>query len=265
MSGRLSMRLVWKQLFSGLVNAVFPAKCLACGRLFPKPDRVLGAGEAWENRGAALADHFCPPCCGQWTPVDSPLCSRCGMVFTSRTGADHWCGRCLAHPGAYTRARAIGIYDGSLREAIHALKFNGQTRLAVSLGLLLWAAYQRYWRVGEIDVIAPVPLHSRRLRRRGFNQAYQLIQAWELPVETIVVRDLLVRRRDTAPQSGLDRRQRQMNIKHAFAVNRSGASAGKQVLLVDDVLTTGATAEACANVLLQDGARRVDVLTVARA
>ena len=258
--GLLSMRHVMQPLLAGLADAIFPARCLGCGRLFHRQP-----SEAAQGKGVVLADHFCPSCSGQWTAVASPLCTRCGMAFTSREGPDHWCGRCLNHPGAYTRARAVGIYDGSLRIAIHALKFKGRTRLAGPLGRLLLEAYRRYWQAGEIDVIVPVPLHRNRFRKRGFNQAYLLIHSWELSVETVVVRDLLVRSRATAPQTGLDRQQRRNNIKNAFAVNRSGASTGKRVLLVDDVLTTGATVEACAAALLNDGALQVDVLTLARA
>ena len=255
------MRFFWKQLLDGLADAIFPARCPGCARLYHR----RGAGEAETGHGAVLADCFCLPCSRQWTPVKSPLCTRCGMVFTSREGVDHWCGRCLDRPGAFARARAVGIYDGSLRAAIHALKFKGQTRLADPLSQLLLAGYRRYWQDGEIDVIAPVPLHRKRFRQRGFNQAYLLMHSWGLSGGTKVVRDLLVRIRATAPQTGLDRRQRRINIKRAFAVNRRGASTGQRVLLIDDVLTTGATIEACAAVLLQDGARRVDVLTLARA
>ena len=265
MTGRMTMPSAVKWFVSGLADALFPARCLGCGRIFPRETGDQGAGETDTGQGAVLADHFCRQCRGRWTAVESPLCSRCGMVFTSREGADHWCGRCLDRPGAYTRARAAGIYDGSLRDAIHVFKFKGRTRLAEPLGRLLFAAYQRHWPAGEIDMIAPVPLHRRRFRKRGFNQAHLLIHSWNLPGETVIVRDLLVRLRATAPQTGLDRRQRRTNIKNAFSVNRPGESAGKRVLLVDDVLTTGATVEACAAVLLKDGAQRVDVLTLARA
>ena len=162
-------------------------------------------------------------------------------------------------------ARAVGVYDQSLRTAIQALKFKAGVQLAKPLGCMLYQTFRRYWSPGEIDLIAPIPLHRRRFRQRGFNQAYLLIANWPMRGETEIVRDLLVRQRATPPQTGLDRRQRRINIKNAFAVRRSGQSAGKRVLLVDDVLTTGATAEACARVLLKDGARQVDVLTLARA
>jgi len=193
------------------------------------------------------------------------LCSRCGLVFKSRQGEDHLCGRCLDRPGAFSRARAAGIYDQSLRMAIHALKFKGWVGLAGPLGGLLLDTFRRYWASGDIDVVAPVPLHRRRFHRRGFNQAHLLVRRWRLPGETVVVRDLLVRTRATAPQTGLDRRQRRTNLENAFSVSRPGQITGKRVLLVDDVLTTGATVNACATALIRDGAGRVDVLTLARA
>ncbi|BBO72574.1 amidophosphoribosyltransferase [Desulfosarcina alkanivorans] len=245
-----------------VADALFPARCVDCGRLFHHMAATPGITDAGS---AAMDPYFCPGCRGRWTAVASPLCSRCGLVFKGRAGEDHLCGRCLDRPGAFTRARAAGIYDQTLRTAIHALKFKGQVRLAAPLGVLLFDTFRRYWTAGDIDMVAPVPLHRNRFRRRGFNQAYLLVRRWTLPAGTDVVRDLLVRDRATAPQTGLDRRQRRMNIKNAFSVNRPGQSAGKRVLLVDDVLTTGATADACAGVLIQDGARRVDVLTLARA
>ena len=150
-----------KSLLAGLVDAIFPARCLGCGRLFHRP----GTEERDNGHGAALADDFCRPCSRQWTAVDSPLCTRCGMVFTSRMGSDHWCGPCLERPGDFAHARAVGVYDGSLRTAIHALKFKGRNRLANPLGRLLLAAYRRHWQSGEIDLIAPVPLHRRRFRQ----------------------------------------------------------------------------------------------------
>jgi ComF family protein len=212
-----------------------------------------------------MAAHFCPRCRGRWTAATSPLCSRCGVLFKSREGEDHLCGRCLAHPGAFNKARAAGIYDQSLRRAIQALKFKAMVQLANPLGRLLFETFARHWAEDDIDVMAPVPLHRSRFRSRGFNQSWLLMDGWPLAEGVAAVRDLLVRTRGTAPQTGLDRRQRRANIRHAFAMRRPGQSAGRRVLLVDDVLTTGATVEACAAVLLRDGADRVDVVTLARA
>jgi len=259
------MSFLVRPLLTASANALFPARCLGCGRLFHRQAQVKGDSRDAPGGGHALSDHFCPTCNGQWTTVTSPLCSRCGMVVKSRVGADHFCGRCLERPGNFTRARAAGVYDGTLRIAIQTLKFKGHTRLANPLSRLLYGTYRRYWPDGDIDLIVPVPLHRRRFRRRGFNQAFLLVKAWPLSGKSTVRRDLLKRNRATPPQTGLDRHQRRINIKNAFCVSRPGESEGKCILLVDDVLTTGATAEACAAVLLKDGAKRVDVLTLARA
>ena len=251
-------------------DALFPATCMACGRLFHRgaaaqepaevPDGIPDAGFA-----PGISLYFCQACRVKWTPVASPLCSRCGLVFKSREGEDHLCGRCLDRPGFFARARAAGIYDESLRTAVHELKFRAAVGLAGPLGALLYKTYQTHWKPGDIDVVAPVPLHRRRFRQRGFNQADLLVRNWPLTGRTERIHDLLVRTRETSPQTGLDRRQRRGNIKNAISVRRPGQVSGKRVLLVDDVLTTGATADACAHALVRDGAGRVDVLTLARA
>lgn len=251
-----------RRWLASLVDAIFPGKCLGCGLLFQR--ETIKRPET-TDLATALAPYFCPHCRRQYTAVSSPLCSRCGVVFKSREGSDHLCGRCLETPGAYTRARAVGIYDQSLRSAIQALKFNAVVQLAAPLGCLLHQTYRQYWHPGDIDLIVPVPLHHRRLRRRGFNQSYLLIAGWQRSDDAVIVRDFLGRHQATPPQTGLDRRQRQINIRRAFSVRRPGQSAGRRVLLVDDVLTTGATADACARTLIKDGAIQVDVLTLARA
>ena len=257
-------------LWRSIEITLLPAKCLRCRRLFHAEDESPEPKEKQADSGPldfadAMQRYFCPDCRSQWTPVASPFCRRCGLVFKSRHGEDHLCGRCLDRPGAFAKARSVGIYDKTLRTAIHALKFREHSAIAKQLGKLLFSAFGRYWAAGDIDMIAPVPLHRRRFKARGFNQAYLLIRRRALPDQTILVRDLLVRTRNTASQTGLDRKQRKTNIQHAFVVKRPGQSKGKRVLLVDDVLTTGETADACARALLHDGARRVDVLTLARA
>ena len=254
-----------RRWFAAVAAAVFPSRCLQCHRLFPGGQRGRGIDGGEADFAVAMAACFCPRCREAWTPVASPLCRCCGLVFRSRAGEDHLCGRCLERPGHYTMARAAGVYDQSLKTAIHQLKFRGAIHLARPLGRLLAGVRRRYWEPDAIDLIAPVPLHRQRFRRRGFNQAFLLVRHWPPESGCEIDRQLLVRTRATVPQRGLSRDQRRINIKNAFAVRRPGRSAGRHVLLVDDVFTTGSTADACARALLADGARRVDVLTLARA
>jgi ComF family protein len=194
-------------------------------------------------------------------------------MFTSREGEDHLCGECLESPKKFRTARAFGVYDKALMTLIHCFKYNGKIQLACPLGKLLLSSFNLYWNLNSIDMIIPVPLHVKRFRTRGFNQAFLLVKDWDkiaatwnvkLPVMQIE-RHALVRNRWTEPQTGLGRKKRMANIKNAFSLKNSPKIIGKRILLVDDVLTTGATANECAKVLLRGGAGQVDVLTLARA
>lgn len=156
--------------------------------------------------------------------------------------------------------------------ALHQLKYNGRTELADPLGALLLAGFHKWFGRKTVDMIMPVPLHPRKQRQRGFNQAYLLIRGWQRIAEAFpntfprdkIARGLLVRTRMTRSQTTLSRRKRQDNVRGAFALKDKTTVKGKSVVLVDDVFTTGATVDECARVLAAAGATRVDVLTVAR-
>mgnify|MGYP006291348865 FL=1 len=193
-------------------------------------------------------------------------------MFKSREGKDHCCETCLRQPKIFHRARAFGVYDRSLREAIHLLKYNGKLQLARPLEMLLWQTFLEHWTPEGIDLIIPAPLHPRRFRKRGFNQAYLLMRHWprmaaaenrNLPPEKIA-RNALVRHRRTPHQVKMDREKRRANVRNAFTVAHPERIQGKTILLVDDVYTTGATADECARTLRMAGATRVDVLTLAQ-
>jgi ComF family protein len=156
---------------------------------------------------------------------------------------------------------------------IHNFKYNGKIQLAKPLGAFLFAAFIHYWDICSIDLIIPVPLHIKRLRKRGFNQTFLLIRDWFRIAEDLniklsgiqIEKDLLVRNRWTKPQTGLNRKNRLTNIKNAFRIIDPEKVEKKRVLLVDDVYTTGATVNECAKVLLNAAALKVEVLTLARA
>jgi ComF family protein len=247
--------------------AVFPARCLQCRRLLPTAAE-FDMPEPATLVGELLRPHFCRDCRSAVTPVEPPLCPRCGIKFRSRVGGDHLCGRCLEQPPPFHMARAALVYDRSVVDIIHCYKYKGRTRLAAPLGALLRCTFVRHWEGLAVDLVLPVPLHSRRLRRRGFNQSDLMLREWRArsapsavpPMEAGV----LERTRASAPQAGLGRRERQSNIRGAFWVRRPDRVDGRSILLVDDVITTGATAGECARVLLASGAARVDVLALAR-
>jgi len=264
----------------------FPAKCLAC-RSFFNPEAKQG-GRLFENYfqdepffnsskkaifEGLMTPFLCSICSADFLPVESPFCSGCGIMFKSREGEDHFCGECLGSPKRFNIARAPGIYDHALLEAIHLLKYRGKIQLARPLGMLLFFSFIALWDEKSIDVVIPVPLHVKRLKKRGFNQSFLLVKDWGSFAKAIdiglshmhIESHLLIRNRWTEPQTGLDRKKRKANIKNAFRIRDAEKLNGKRVLLVDDVYTTGATVDECSKVLLSSGAGQVDVLTLARA
>lgn len=253
---------------AALRAAVFPARCLQCRRLLPVGPAADRAPDAAQAQWRLLQPHFCSRCLSAVTPVEPPLCPRCGVMFKSREGADHLCGRCLERAPAFRMARTAFAYDRSLVDVIHCFKYKGKTRLARPLGVLLGSAFRQHWGHEPVDLILPVPLHRRRLRRRGFNQSELLLREWRRAARAAgmppTASDVLVRTAATAAQAGLSRREREVNIRGAFAVERPERVSGRHVVVVDDVITTGATVAECARALLAGGAARVDVLALAR-
>jgi ComF family protein len=150
-------------------------------------------------------------------------------------------------------------------EAIHLFKYGRKTSLAQPLQALLRETFLRFWETGTIDLIVPVPLHIRRLRERGFNQAYLLVRKWAKEEGLALDGLAMIRHRWTEPQTRQGRAERQKNVKGAFDLRSPHKIKGKRLLLVDDVYTTGATVNECARVLMKGGAGSVDVLTLARA
>jgi ComF family protein len=232
------------------LDLVFPALCPVCATL-------LGAGRR---------DPLCGGCWHAIQRIASPLCETCGLPFqvfdATRTpaGAAARCGECAMAPPAFDWARAGGVYAGPLREAVQRLKFARKPALARPLADLVleqWAG-----RLPAVDAVVPVPLARARERARGFNQAMLVAERVAGGLGVRLEARWLVRARDTAPQTDLDGPARRANVRGAFIA--PAAVAGRDVALVDDVLTTGATVSECARVLRAAGASSVGVLTVAR-
>lgn len=235
-----------KRLSLNILDFFLPRLCVFCGA-------AVG-----EKAPAAV----CPACEEAIPWVVSPLCPVCGRVYSAPEATDHLCGPCQTDPPPFSRARAAALYEeeGPTGQAIKRFKYSRRLdMLPVMHHWLRRPLCQELVRAA--DLVAPVPLHPRRLKQRGFNQSLLLAQAFP---GVHLERELLARVRHTPPQTGLNPKERRDNVKGAFNVPRPDLIKGKTVLMVDDVFTTGATVRECARVLRRAGARRVDVLTVAR-
>ena len=236
------------RLFGAWIEAaldiVFPPTCLACRA-------------SVEAQGA-----LCGGCWAAMRFIERPFCERLGTPFELETGAGAVSPEAVERPPAFGRARAVVLFeDGPARRLVHRLKYSDRMELAKPMGAWMARAGQEV--LDGADVLAPVPLHVTRLWRRQYNQAALLAREvgrrCGLPVDL----DLIARARRTKAQVGLSRTERAANLAGAFRV-RPGSAEGRRIVLIDDVLTSGATANAAARALLAAGAASVDVLVFAR-
>lgn len=192
--------------------------------------------------------------------IDDPACLGCGVPYAYDTGSR--CSACLARPRAFNRARAACLYDEASRDLILQFKHADRTELAPLF--LRWLSRAGADILAEADAVAPVPLHRTRLFKRRYNQAAEIARPLARQQGLTYLPDALVRRRQTGTQAGKSGSGRRRNVAGAFEVRAPARVAGKAIVLIDDVLTTGATAEACAKALLAAGAVSVDLLVLAR-
>jgi ComF family protein len=237
-----------KPFFAAALDLFFPPHCHVCRRFIPASGEI----------------HICSDCRTLMPPIVAPMCIVCGIPFAG-AGNDHVCGSCSTSPPRFDAARAALAYDGASRDLIHAFKYRNKTHLRRPLALLTIERLSEFIRSRRSDLIMPVPLHRKKLSSRGFNQAVLLgeilAQRFSIPLD----RRNLKRIRWTEPQVNLAAHERRSNVKGAFSLHDPALVNGRRVLLVDDVLTTGSTADECGRVLKTAGAADVTVVTVARA
>jgi ComF family protein len=229
-----------KTLLQQFLDMLFPVHCAGCQKI-----------------GQVL----CRACIAQIQPLPSPICDFCGIPL-STYGV---CKNCQYGRPKLSGQRAVSLYQEPLRGCIHGLKYDGNLRLAVPLGLLLAQAYRYYGM--QADMLIPVPLHSERQKQRGFNHASLLAEVCSAHIGVPMNDNILVRLRATVAQVDLHPRERYQNVAGAFACSSTFARSvlnGRRILIIDDVSTTSATLEACATPLFGAGAKQVWGLVLAR-
>ena len=234
-----------RRLGRAVVDGVLPPRCLACGTIVDEPDAL------------------CSSCWAGMTFFAPPWCAICGLPFPHPMGEEAVCADCARQKPSWDRARAVMRYDKHSRHLVLALKHGDRTHVARALGR--WMGRAGAELLEGADMIVPVPLHWTRLFTRRYNQAGLLAHAVRAAGGPPVMADWLVRRRRTPSQGRLGPVARARNVRGAFAVRRGCDVKSKRIVLVDDVLTTGATVEECARVLRRGGAAFIGVLTFSRA
>jgi len=245
-NNRCNQLLRW---YRQVLRFIMPVACMGC-------DRPLTTDPV---------PFFCHQCWDAIVPLTGPACSRCHQPFVS-SAATSWtpaqqCQNCLEQPPAYQRAWTLFPYLPPLRDAICSFKYKGKVALAKPLVSLMISALPKEI---DADIILPVPLHPSRLRAREFNQSLLLADRLGRHLSRPVLPHHLVRILPTDPQTTLSRQERLRNLRQAFAVRNPDAIAGRKLLLVDDVFTTGTTFNECAKALLKAGASSVWALALAR-
>lgn len=233
----------------GLGALLFPSVCLLCRGSLAFP----------------LEGPLCRSCLDRFPAIREPFCPRCGLPYASPSGvAPGLCGPCRSRPRYFRRARAESPYVDDVRLCLHALKYGGRRRIASILGRRAGRSWVEGGELRGASAVIPVPLSRGRRRERGYNQAELIARAVARESGIPLLAGVLRKTKERPPQAGLSASARRTNVASAYQARLPRALRGKAVLLVDDVLTTGATAEAASRALLAAGAGAVDVLTLAR-
>ncbi|MGB5218102.1 MAG: ComF family protein [Smithella sp.] len=227
---------------------IFPPQCLGCSEIIDQGDGRI----------------FCPSCEAKIHFITGSICHICGTTFPDSPADNHLCGECLENKPHFSCARAIFSYEDVILNSIHQFKYKND----ISIGEML-ASFMADFSFPDIDftdysLMVPVPLHIKRLRERGFNQSLILARAIGRKQQIPVNFSLLKRHKYTLTQTGYHKQERKQNIRGAFEVTDSKKITGRNILLIDDVYTTGATVNECAQILIKAGAQKVSVLTLAR-
>ncbi len=235
------------QLKQKLLDEIYPRSCCSCGKDIREGDEH---GLCWDCRADSVA-------------LGPPWCERCGQIVAGRIDHEFICSDCEENPPRYQRGRSLYHYEGGVREAIHALKYHRDFSVIPDLSRLLLAGLKTYFPESEGLVLVAVPLHRSRQRKRGFNQDAELIRGVRKLDPSLKTWAGLKRIKNTDTQTKLSKAARRENVRSAFAVKKN-VKVPERILIIDDVMTTGATLDACARALKKAGGVEINTLTIAR-
>lgn len=231
-----------KKWFCGCADLLYPRCCPVCDQI------VLPKGEL-----------ICPGCVKQLSPVKNPACKRCGKEIIS--AQEEYCPDCVWHTRTFDSGMALLNYNKAARHSMAQIKYKNKREYLDFYAQAIWRRFEKQIRYIGADALVPVPVHSSRRRQRGFNQALELANRLEKLSKIPSRPEWLVRTKKTNPQKNLTPSERFANLRQAFEAGSVPGSV-RCVILVDDIYTTGSTAEACARVLKQAGVETVHVLSI---
>jgi ComF family protein len=234
-------------LIAGGGDLLFPRRCAACGdKIFRKYERKM-----------------CADCWSDILFLHQPLCRICGMELAGESKRNHVCGSCLGKPPPYLLARSVVRYSTVVQKLLYGLKYGADTSVLPGIAEIL--AQFDMTPFDQCDYVVPVPLHFKRLRRRGFNQSVLLAKLiFRKNTQSILRTNILVRTRNTVPQTTLNGVKRRKNLKGAFDLVKKAEIDQKIICLVDDVYTTGTTVSECSRIFYSYGAKEVKIITLTR-
>lgn len=230
----------------GILHLLYPKRCPVCDR------PVTAPLFSWDYP-------ICDRCRNRLTRATEPSCKKCGKPLTGERG--EYCMDCTHRVHEFVQGKALWVYRGDASRSVHRLKYQNRREYAKSYGQELARTYGDWIHLRQIEAIVPIPLHRKRMRMRGYNQAELIARELGQVLEIPVISDRLIRRENTTPQKELNDRMRWRNLHKAFTV-RPGKALPGRILLVDDIYTTGSTMDASAKVLKEAGAAEVYVISV---
>lgn len=236
------------ELLNDVGDIIFPPRCLGCAEIIKRQAHHV----------------FCSGCLEKISFITGSFCPICGTPFLASPAGNHICGNCLESKPYYTEARAVAGFETVIMDAIHKFKYGRNISIGDALGSFMAGFSFPDFDFSEYSLLLPVPLHVERLRERGFNQSLLLAKKMGKKYKLPVSFSLLKRCKSTLSQTGLNRAEREKNIRGAFLVTDREKLTGENIILIDDVYTTGATVNECARVLIKAGTQKVAALTLSR-